>query len=94
MTKPKNAVSGAIDAILSATDILISNALPKTNSRDDRAARLARAEREIAGTLSDRRTAMNRSAKLAEAERSVSQQTTGSARNIAIRRAQMARRGW
>jgi hypothetical protein len=93
MTK-KTTVTAAIDAILTATDTLISNARPKANSANDRGARLARAEREIAGALSDRRTAMNRSAKLAEAERSVSQQATGSAHNIAIRRAQMARRGW
>jgi hypothetical protein len=93
MAKRKNAVSGAIDAILSATDILIGNALPKASSRDDRAARLARAECEVADTSRSKLAATNRSAKLAESERSVKQQTA-SARDVAAYRARVARRGW
>jgi hypothetical protein len=93
MKKPKNAVSGAIDAILSATDVLITNAALKTNGVNDRGARLARAERDVSGTSRSKLAATNRSAKLAEAERSVTQSAT-SPRNIAIYRALMARRGW
>lgn len=90
----KNAVSGAIDAILTATDTLISNALPRANSANDRGARLARAEREVNGASLSKLTATNRAAKLADAERSVAQQAK-SARDAAIYRAQIAaRRGW
>jgi hypothetical protein len=93
MKMRKTAVSSAIDAILSATDTLITNALPITNSGDDRGARLARAERDIAGTARSKVAATNRSAKLAEAERSVKQQSA-SPRNIAAYREIVARRGW
>jgi hypothetical protein len=93
MKKPRNAVSSAIDAILSATDTLIVNALPKANADKDRGARLARAERDVSGASLSSAAATNRSAKLAEAERSVKQQSA-SPRDIAAYREIMARRGW
>jgi hypothetical protein len=93
MKKPKTAVSSAIDAILSATDTLITNALPMANSANDRGARLARAERDVAGASRSKLAATNRSAKLAEAERSVKQQSA-SPRDIAAYREIAARRGW
>jgi hypothetical protein len=93
MSKPRNSVSSAIDAILSATDALITNALPMTNGANDRGARLASAERDIAGTSRSKVAATNRSAKLAEAERSVKQQSA-SPRQIAAYREIAARRGW
>jgi hypothetical protein len=89
MGKPKNA-SGAINDILNGLDALMPLA---QKQRNDRGARLRQAESELfqASIRSDRPIA--RAERLANAERDVSQGKQR-LRDVAIYRAQLARRGW
>jgi hypothetical protein len=90
MSKPKT-LPAAINSILDSVETLISNSATPAA----RAARLARAECDIAASNRDaepERAAM-RSAKLAEAERDVAQGAIWM-RNVAVYQAQRARRGW
>jgi hypothetical protein len=89
MTKPKNAAA-AINEILNSVEALMPLA---HKPRNDRGTRLRQAESEIFQASIRSERPIHRAARLANAERDVSQGKQR-LRDVAVYRAQLARRGW